>query len=427
MEKSKGKTGIIFLILSFCAGMAYFTPLLKFTFYDQMMSALSLDDIQINMLSSVYALVNTLVYPVSGVLGDKFSAKKLIAISMFGLAVFTVFYALTTDYVTLIIIHAFFGIFAVGTFWAAYIKSIRNLGPEKDQGKLFGMSEGTRGIGQAVVGFIAVWIIGMCTGISQGFKAMLLFTAVVYALLGILVLFFVPDTKAEVKEKAAGKKENSFITAFKIPGTWIAILLLMSGFSLWLLANTYLTTYSVRVLGISQQTASTLGIIRSYIIVLAAGFVGGWLMDKFTYRGKVFFVVFGLCIMTIAGIMGTSQLVTLSIALTIVLTLITNIIKSTYWSILGQAGIPPEMTAMCTGVISFVAFIPEAIITVICGSWLKSAEAAGNIGSGFTKIFTFMVMWAVLGLIAGILLTRRTKKLKTADMLEEKNECTEIS
>lgn len=419
MEKSRGRTVTVFLILSFCAGMAYFTPLLKFTFYDQMMSALSLDDIQINMLSSVYALVNTIVYPVSGVLGDKFSAKKLIAVSMFGLAVFTVFYALTTDYVTLIIIHAFFGIFAVGTFWAAYIKSIRNLGSEKDQGKLFGMSEGTRGIGQAVVGFIAVWIIGICAGISQGFKAMLLFTAVVYVLLGILVLIFVPDTKAEIKEKTGEKKENAFIKAFKIPGTWIAILLLMSGFALWLLANTYLTTYSVRVLGISPQTASTLGIIRSYIIVLAAGFVGGWLIDKFTFRGKAFFLFFGICIVIVAGIMGAGMVVSLSVALTILLTLLTNIIKSTYWSILGQAGIPPEMTAMCTGVISFVAFIPEAIITVVCGAWLKSAEAAGNVGKGFTQIFVFMIVWAILGLAAGFLLTRRTQKLKSAGLLGE--------
>ena len=420
MEKSigRGRTVLVFLILSFCAGMAYFTPLLKFTFYDQMMTALSLDDIQLNMLSSVYALVNTIVYPVSGVLGDKFSAKKLIAVSMFGLAVFTVFYAFTTDYVTLILIHAVFGVFAVGTFWAAYIKSIRNLGSEKDQGKLFGMSEGTRGIGQAVVGFIAVWIISICTGISQGFQMMLLFTAVIYVLLGILVLIFVPDTKAEVKVQAAGKKENAFLKAFKIPGTWIAILLLMSGFSLWLLGNTYLTTYSVRVLGISPQTASTLGIVRSYIIVLAAGFVGGWLIDKFTFRGKAFFIFFAVCLAITAGIMGAGKLVGLSIALTIALTLLTNIIKSTYWSILGQAGIPAEMTAMCTGIISFVAFIPEAIITVVCGVWLKNAEAAGNVAAGFNQIFIFMVVWAVLGIAAGILLTRRTKKLKAAGALE---------
>lgn len=416
---SRGRTVLLFLILSFCAGMAYFTPLLKFTFYDQMMAALSLDDIQINVLSSVYALVNTIVYPVSGFLGDKFSAKKLIAISMFGMAVFTVLYAFTTAYVPLIIIHAFFGIFAVGTFWTAYIKSIRNLGSEKDQGKLFGMSEGTRGIGQAVVGFIAVWIIALCGGVSLGFKMMLLFTAVIYVVLGVLVLIFVPDTEAVVKDETEGKKENAFLRAFKIPGTWIAILLLMSGFSLWLLGNTYLTTYSVRVLGISSQTASTLGIVRSYIIVLAAGFLGGWLIDKFSFKGKAFFIFFALCLAITAGIMGLGSMVMLSIVLTMALTLLTNIIKSTYWSILGQAGIPPEMTAMCTGIISFVAFIPEAIITVICGVWLTNAEAAGNVAAGFNQIFLFMIFWAVLGILAGALLVRRTKKLKASGALSE--------
>ena len=202
------------------------------------------------------------------------------------------------------------------------------------------------------------------------------------------------------------------LEAIKNPGTWITTLMLMSGFCLWLLSNTYLTTYSVRVLGISQELASTLGIIRSYAIVFIAGFGGGWLLDKFTYKGKTFIIIFLSCAGVIAALMSCTQLVVLSIFLTVVLTLITNVIKSTYWSVLGQAGIPVAMTASATGVISFFVFIPESFITVICGSWLRSAEAAGNVASAFSMIFALMIAFAVVGSAAALLLLKRTKKLR---------------
>ena len=49
------------------------------------------------------------------------------------------------------------------------------------------------------------------------------------------------------------------------------------------MGNGYLTTYTVQVLNISPSLASTLGIVRSYIIVFLAGFLGGWVLDRFTF------------------------------------------------------------------------------------------------------------------------------------------------
>jgi hypothetical protein len=45
-------------------------------------------------------------------------------------------------------------------------------------------------------------------------------------------------------------------------------------------------TYGTRVLGLSNELSSTLSIIRSYIIVVVAGFSGGFAMDKFTSKAK---------------------------------------------------------------------------------------------------------------------------------------------
>ncbi|MDR3134631.1 MAG: MFS transporter [Deltaproteobacteria bacterium] len=413
---SKPKKILAFVILSLTAGMAYFTPLLKFTFYDQMMASLSLDDVQLNVLSSVYALVNTFVYPISGILGDKYSARKLIALSMFAMAGLTALYSLTTSYPALIAIHAFFGLFAVGTFWAPYIKAIRSLGDESVQGKLFGWSEATRGLGQAVVGFAAVGILSVSAA-SAGFSNLLRMTAIIYAALGFLVLVAVPNSADDKANSAGSSIKGNMIAILKNPGMWIVTLMIMLGFAVWLLSNTYLTTYSVRVLGISANVASGLGIVRTYVIIVIAGFGGGWLMDKFTYKGKSLFVIFCLCSIMAAGIMLTSPFVPLCIALTMILTLITNVIKATYWSTLGQAGIPLAMTASATGIISFVAFIPESFITIVCGSWLKTAEASGHIASGFTKVFILIMALCLASALIGLMLLKRTKSLEKAGQI----------
>lgn len=412
---SNGKRILVFIILSLGAGLVFFTPCLKFSFYDQMLEVLHLNDVQINMLYSVYGAVNLVMYPISGYLGDKFSTKKMIAAAMFCFGALDIVYSFTTDYRALLVIHALCGVFAAGIFWCPYLKAIRLLGDENMQSKLFGMSEATRGLAQAVVGFAAVWLMGLTASLANGFRNMLWFTSALYILLGVLVIILLPKeekvSKTAVREQEVSKKGGNVAKVLKNPGTWITVLLIFSGFCFWLLASTFLTTYSVRVLGVSAGTASMLGIVRSYLLVFVAGFGGGWLMDKFTYKGKSYIVIAVASAAVILGIMFSSKLVTFCLILTVVLSLLTSLVRSVYWSVLGQAGIAVEDTGTATGIISLLAYLPESFLTVICGSWITKAEAAGNIETGFTQIFILMIAFCVLMGLAGLLLYRRSKKL----------------
>jgi hypothetical protein len=47
------------------------------------------------------------------------------------------------------------------------------------------MSEATRGLGQAAVGFAAVWLMSLAAGVGQGFSNLLMMTAGVYVILGL--------------------------------------------------------------------------------------------------------------------------------------------------------------------------------------------------------------------------------------------------
>ena len=88
-KEPKNRT-LVLLILSLIAGLMYLTPLLRFSFYDQMMDALNLTDLQIGTLGTVYAIFCVICYPISGILADKFSTKKLLIIFTFAMGVITV-------------------------------------------------------------------------------------------------------------------------------------------------------------------------------------------------------------------------------------------------------------------------------------------------------------------------------------------------
>ncbi|MDO4541464.1 MAG: MFS transporter [Bacillota bacterium] len=422
-EKWSFKHLMIFIILSASVAIAYQLPYLRYTFYDQMMATLQLNNTQMGVLATAVNVASVISYPIGGVLANKFSMRNLLLITLTAFVALTVWFAFTTNYVMLLIIHVLYGFFGIATLWSAYLTGIRNLGNENNQSKIFGSSEATRGILQTLLGFAFLGIMGTAAAPTVGFKTLLLVGAGVTGVFLVLGFFFLPkpdkNAATDIESNAEGEKNNyTFMDVIKNPGVWITILVLMSAYLAWSLGNGYLTTYTVQVLGISESLASTLGIVRSYIIVFVAGFLGGFILDKFTYKGKAFIILFALVIATLSGVMLTNAVVPLCIGLTLFIAFVANIMKATYWSIMGQAGIPVGMTALATGIISFIIFMPDMIVTPICGAWLDAAAAAGNIALGFNKIFMLLIAFSCIGIIGSIILTKKTKKLKAEGKID---------
>lgn len=416
MKKLGFKNLMVFIILSATVAIAYQIPYLRYTFYDQMMATLQLNNTQMGVLATAVSLTSTICYPIGGYLADKFSIKSLMVITLAAFVGLTVWFAFTTNYIMLLIIHILYGFFGIATLWSAYLNGIRNLGDKDNQSTIFGSSEATRGILQTIMGFIFLGIMGSAALPTTGFKTLLLVGAAITAGFLVLAIIFLPKPQPKVKGEAdqamLGEEKYSFVDALKNKGVWITILVIMCAYMSWSLGNGYLTTYTVQVLSIDPSLATTLGIIRSYIIVFVAGFLGGFVLDKFTYKGKAFLIMFVAIIVALLGVMLTSKVVPICIGITLVIAFIANVMKSTYWSTMGQAGIPVKMTPIATGVISFIAFIPEFIVPPICGSWLDKATAAGNVAGGFNKIFILLIMFSIVGIIGSILLTKRTKRLE---------------
>ncbi|WP_181382945.1 MFS transporter [Sporomusa sphaeroides] len=404
---------MIFIILSGTAALLYQLPYLRYTFYDQMAAALNLNDTQMGVLASSVSFASTLCYPIGGYFAARFSMRSLICVTLAGCVAVTVLFAFTTNYLLLIIIHILYGFFGIATLWSAYLSGIRSLGDESNQSTLFGSSEATRGITQTITGFCFLGIMNVAAAPILGFRYVLLFGAAITVVFLILAFIFLPQEEKKETVIGSNEEEEKYTTmdVLKNKGIWLTTWIIMCAYISWSLGNGYLTTYTVRVLDVSESVASTLGIIRSYVIVFLAGFLGGWLLDRFTYKGKGFILLFGIIAVLIAAIMFTSKVIPVCIGLTLVIAFIANIMKATYWSVMGQAGIPVKMTPLGTGIISFIAFLPDMIVPAICGVWLDAATAAGNVEAGFNKIFILLIAFSVAGIIGAFLLMKQTQSM----------------
>ncbi|UQZ88226.1 MFS transporter [Deltaproteobacteria bacterium Smac51] len=415
---NKGKRNIVLVILSMIAGLVYLTPFLRFSFYDQMAQALQLTDVQIGTIGSVYGLFNVLGYLPSGFLAEKFNTKKLLVLSTLAMCLVTLWYSTYPGFTSLVVIHALYGVFSVGTFWSPYLKAIRNLGTSEEQGRIFGMSEGIRGVAQTAVAFACLGAMSMFATVAAGFRAALFINAAAFAVLMVAVIILVPDFDrqpgAEDQDAAAAKNDKNIkhivAATLKSSSTWICIFVIMCGYTIWATVNGYIGTYCTRVLLISDELSSTLSIIRSFFIVFIAGFTGGFIMDRFRSKGKGMFFAYLSIAICVAGIFLTSRAVAVCIVITVLLAYFVNVVKATYWSIMDEAGIPLARTGMATGVISLIALTPDIFAPAVVSRFLHYGETLGNIEIGFNMMLAWLGVWSVLGIIAALILKKRAER-----------------
>ena len=417
----KKRIWVVFITVGLLAGIVYLMPYFRFTFYDQMMQALALTDAQMGVLVSVYGTAYVVCFLPSGILSERFNTKWLLFISAVGMAATSAWFATLPSFECLVVIQILYGVFSVGTFWSPYLKAVRNLSNDSNEGKMFGWSDSLRNATNTLVSFGCLGIIGYTATASTGFVGSCILNAALSALGAVLVFVCIPNNFDELakrsNESECEKKESILCVAKKIlgnPSTWMLIILIMAGYTVWTTVNSYIGTFCVRVLNIDASTASSISIIRAYILALLAGLVGGIILDKFSSRVKGLYIAFALAgICTITTMISASAAM-LCVVVGLVLAFIACIIKATYWSTLGEAEIPPENTGLATGVISLIALTPDIFTPPVISAFLESASAAGNIAAGFNQMFIWIIAWCIIGAIAGFLLVRRHKKRSAA-------------
>ena len=160
MDKAFIKKYGTLLLLAAGAGIIFQLPYIRETFYVPIQNAMELTNAQMGMLSSGYATMATFSYFIGGAIADKFSARKLLTFSFLATGILGLWFSTFPGYNVSRLIFILMGISTIITYWSACIKATRMLGSEEEQGRLFGLQEGLRGILNALLVFgmpAAVW------------------------------------------------------------------------------------------------------------------------------------------------------------------------------------------------------------------------------------------------------------------------------
>lgn len=415
MDKAAIKKWGTLLLLAAGAGIIFQLPYIRETFYPQIQSAMGLTNAQMGLLSSGYATMATLSYFIGGAIADRFSPRLMLTVSFIGTGLLGLWFSTFPSFTTARIIFVLMGVTSIITYWSACIKATRALGTPEEQGRLFGLQEGLRGIINAIVVFAMTGAYAYFAATSEVFGASMAIKvcAIVDIIIGILNFIFIRDSEEDKKEKPESVVEltNGLFKCLTIPRVWILVGIIFTAYSVYGLIG-YVNTYAVNYYGLSATMGSTLGGIR-YLLQGVGGIVGGILADKLHSRIKV--VGGGAVLLAISFALYIVLPVNGSLVMAIIVNFIMGLIfiyavRSQYFAIHDDAGIPMALSGRVSGIASALGYAPDLFMYTLVGSWMDKYGAAG-----FKMTWAYAAVAALLCVVLSVVLSKVIKEGKAID------------
>ena len=381
----------------------------------------SLNNLQLGSLFSVYGTVALLSYVYGGVISDRFQPKNLIASSLFFTALGGLVLAVYPSYFILQILYGYWGFTTVFLFWGAMIKAARVWGGAKNQGQAFSFLDGGRGLVAASMGSLGVLIFSffLTNDIESAslierkdaFRYVILFSSFMVFLNGILVLFFM-----ESNQKSEAKNTFSTLShvkaVLKIQSVWLIMIIIISAYVGYKVTDIY-SLYASEVMLFNNIEAANIGSLQLYLRPLVCVIIA-LLAGKKNY---IYFIILGFITMLIGSTLFAFGIVQLNMNFVFFFSLIivatgTYAIRALYFSIMQEGRIPLLMTGTAVGVISVIGYTPDIFASPIIGYLLD--KYPGIVGHQY--VFTILVLFSVLGLLASIKFANLTNKYSSKEL-----------
>ena len=411
MKNQKFRKYFLLVIVALGAGVIYKVAYMREAFYDAMIVGFNITNSELGTLSSIYGTIALISYIPGGILADKVSYKKLLTFSFISSGLLTLWCSTMPSFGTVKLIFGLMGITTILTYWSAFVKTIRALGDDDEQGRMFGLAEGIRGVSGIVVSFIVMAIIEVAVSGVAGMQNMLLFYGVIYILVGIITFVLLPNPeKVEKKEGESAFNFKEMLAAVKLPGTWIACAIVFFWYSAYS-TTSYSIPYLTNVFGISSVGISTISVIRAYAIGIIAAPFAGIMGDKIKSCSKTLAIiaVVGLVLILALFFMPVNDtMIVPAIILTLLFSFTIFSARGIYFSPMAEVGIPLALTGAASGLISIIGYLPDMFIFNIMGNWLDTYPGA----QGYHYIFMLSAASMVCAFLISIFAYRYGKKLK---------------
>ncbi|WPN46429.1 MULTISPECIES: MFS transporter [unclassified Pseudomonas] len=397
-----------FLILILGGGTIYKLANLKDAFYVPIQEYMGLSHTEIGTLLSANAIIATALFVVGGYLADRFDTRKLIPLGLIGTGGLGLYLATFPGFNKLLIVFCLLAVCADCIYWPSLLKAVRNLGDDKEQGRMFGFLEGGRGVVDTLVAFSALGVfVAMGSG-EAGLKSAIVFYSIVDILAGILTWFLLRDSKpAPVAKRESGR--SGLFEAIRVPGIWLVSLNVFMVYIVYC-GLTYFIPYLKDIYELPVALVGAYGIINQYFLKILGGPAGGFLADKHfkspsRYLKWAFLALLPLMALILLIPKG-EQFIYVGMAATLSFALIVFTMRGVFWAPMSEVGIPQHITGSAFGIGCLIGYAPGMFAYVIYGSILDHFPGQ----QGYNYVFGLMSVLAVIGFMVSSLLYRAVRK-----------------
>lgn len=381
------------ILISMGSSIIYAPMYLKNVFYDPLMQALGCSNADLGLMVSAYGIAAMICYLPSGIVADKFRMRTLATVGFLTTAVLVAIYATLPSVQVCFALFVAMGVTSILIWWGTRFKVVRLCCEEDEYASKIGISYSIYGVTGLVLGLINAGIIASIANAATGVQVMLVFLAVIIAVLGIIAFFLIPDFKGEINKDAKLFSLAEAVQAFKHPGVIWACVAYFCVYAVYQGA-TYTTPYLTQCFNADGNLVNVIGLIRTYGIGLLAGPIVGFIATKIKSPSKaiivsIMVVLFGFATYGAFSI-GSSPL--------------------------SEVKIPMQIFGTAAGLLSVIGFLPDVFIHTWYGSMIDAQGTAA-----FNGIFGIEIGLAVVGIFCLVMLLRSIKKHRN-DIIEEEVE-----
>ena len=397
------------LIVAFGGAIIYGLPYFRYDYYDAYLEVYHLTDSQMGVFGSILGIFGMISYLFGGVVADRFSTRTILTVSLIGTGLGGFVHLLPLNFPALVALYAFWGVSSLFAFWPCCIKAVRILSGSGDQGKAFGIFEGGRGIGAALMASGAVLAFKIGAGQMEdqvtGMKYAIVFYSLLTIAMGILAWLTVKDEKMEKSDRVTFKGIGELL---RMPAVWIIGMVTFCNYVFTQLLY-YFTPYMTEILGVTVVMAAAIAASKRWFSLL--GNVGGGFITDKVGTGRMLLISFlvmaaGTVVMLLLPTNPGSSI--LFVVLFIVIYIFYNVNYAMTWAMMDEGAIPERLSGSAAGLISTIGYLPEIFCSVLAGVLLERSPGV----TGYRQVFGFMVAMLLLGAVLVCVWIKYTRKRK---------------
>lgn len=416
-KKRIDKKWISFGTLMLGAGTIYKLGFMKDAFYVPMQEFMGLSHTQIGVAMSVAGWISTFGFLAAILVVDRISKKILIPVSLMGICVSGLFLSSFPSYPVFLLIYCLLAIFADMLYWPTMLKTVRLLGNEDEQGRMFGILEAGRGLMDTIVAFCALGIFSAMGSTAAGLRAAILFYAILPGVISIVAFFLLDSDKKEeapVKtEKSEKKNDGTILRALKNKNIWLVSFNVFFVYSVYC-GLTYFIPFLSDAYALPAALVGVYGIINQYALKMLGGPIGGFVTDKVLHSATKYL---SICFVIVACMLGVfaflphqSMSVILGMIITLTISAFLFSMRAIFFAPMDEVKVPRDITGSAMSIGSFVGYLPGAFMYAVYGGILDKVPGV----AGYRIVFIVMACFAVVGALLSAYILRVIKAQKAA-------------